>query len=315
MKEGEVLPRWFYLYFYLSSVCFFGCVFFFFWGKTLKVWHFTSQWHFFGTIFLLSRQKKGLFWASKCLSGRVWRGKGPHGPETFPSEVKRLTESNIPEVVLMQSAAECDWEPRCQMATLLCTGFWLPHVTALAVFIIALRIGNQEKELLIGEPLSWLMLRIKSRVCSDYEAISRSSTGAVWRDSTVGGVTGAPSQQIIQLPLQAPFSTSTLLPNWEFATEQRCYSCRAGSLSFLRNDPLKLENARLQVAGLVAVAFLRSKSVSATRKKGGRDSFCLVKERIKRVSSVLWSLQREKWGKSWKGEEQMVRPEAKCSPP
>lgn len=68
----------------------------------------------------------------------------------------------------MQSASECDREPQCQMATLLYADFCLPDVTALAVSIIALSIGNQEKELLIGEPLPWLMWRIKSRGRSAY---------------------------------------------------------------------------------------------------------------------------------------------------
>lgn len=89
--------------------------------------------------------------------------KGPRGPEIFQC-TPLLTDSNVPEVVLMRSAFERGREPQCQMAFHSCTGFCLPDVTTLAVSIIALSIGD-EKESQTEESLPRLMWRLESSVC------------------------------------------------------------------------------------------------------------------------------------------------------
>lgn len=107
------------------------------------------------------------------------------------------------------------------------------------------------------------------RPCSG-ETISCSSRVAVRWDGRAGGVTAAPSEQIVQFPRQAPFFNISSSSKLSLSNDVT-FPAQEASLSFLWNYPFKLGegNWKSQVAGHWAccVGLFPGQSRSARRRK------------------------------------------------
>lgn len=139
------------------------------------------------------------------------------------------------------------------------------------------------------------------------ETILRPSRVAVRRNRRAGSVTAPPSEQIVQFPLQAPFfdisssSKLSLSNNVTFPDQEACHLCEIALLNWGK----KTGKARLQVTGFVAPT---SFQVKVSQRGVERKPWQLLPCERGDQTSILCVREREKWGRSWKGEEQMVGP-------